>query len=285
MSDRTAQLTKAFNNHQHSGSDDYKTAGEFLTVNEKLRVLEERGQADLIEIFKDWKPRVSTRRRKGAPLDQRVSISVTSADRAIMDGEIKAIKASGESVSLGHLIRSRAMGNLDVQGWRQIASDALDELNGLLESKGELLKTKAAIEADLENYADDEEQVSIYERNLYDIETKLAKLNAKREKRNIRLQGRMTYNEAETVKWRAQRLCLSTTDYLRIMIFDLQPNSTADAHMTVDARRRFYVSILDVCDNGWGNPPGVYECSQCESYAEEISRLRARIKELENPDY
>lgn len=284
MTDRTAQLVEKFHNHQQD-SDEYKTAGEFLTVDEKLRVLEERGQADLIEIFKDWKPRVSTRRRKGAPLDQRLSITVTSADRAIMDGEIKAIKAAGESVSLGHLIRTRAMGNLDVHGWKDVASEALDELNQLIDGQGELKKRKKAIESDLENSEDDEEQVALYERQLYDIETKLAKLVGNREKRNIRLQGRMTFNEAETVKWRAQRLCISTTDYLRILIFNLQPNSTADAHLSADARRRFWISIIDVCENGWGNPPGVYQCSQCESYSEEITRLKSRIQQLENNGY
>lgn len=284
MSDRTAQLVEKFHNHQN-GDDQYKTSGEFLTVDEKLRVLEERGQSDLIEIFKDWKPKVSARRRKGAPLDQRVSITVTAADRAIMDGEIKTIKAAGESVSLGHLIRTRAMGNLDVHGWKDVASEALDELNALVNGQGDLKKRKKAIEADLENSEDDQEQVALYERQLYEIESNLAKLVGTREKRNIRLQGRMTYNEAETVKWRAQRLCISTTDYLRIMIFDLQPNSRADAHLSVDARRRFWISILDVSENGWGNPPGVYQCSQCESYSEEISRLRARVQQLENPDY
>jgi len=282
MADRYEELAKSFHAHQDGNdANGYKTAGEFLTVDEKLKVLEERGQADLIEIFKDWKPRTSTRRRKGAPLDQRVSITVTAADRAVMDGEVKTIKATGESVSLGNLIRSRAMGNLDVNGWRDTASAALDELNELVNSQSELKKRKKAIELDLENNVDDSEQIAIYERELYSIEGKLAKLIGSGEKRAIRLQGRMTFTEAETVKWRAQRLCLSTTDYLRIMIFGLEPNSSSDAHLSVDARRRFWISILDVADNGWGNPPGVNLCSQCESYADEISKLRERIRQLE----
>ncbi len=282
MSDRYESLAKSFHQHQdNSSGNGYKTAGEFLTVDEKLKVLEERGQADLIEIFKDWKPRVNSRRRKGAPLDQRVSITVTAADRAVMDGEVKAIKATGESVSLGNLIRSRAMGNLDVNGWRETASSALDELNDLVKNQSTIKKKKKAIELDLENSSDDPEQTAIYERELYSIETRLAKLIGSGEKRAIRLQGRMTFTEAETVKWRAQRLCLSTTDYLRIMIFGLEPNSSADAHLSVDARRRFWVSILDVADNGWGTPPGVNLCSQCESYSEEISNLREKIRQLE----
>lgn len=281
----TRKLEKKFEGHQHKAEEakgSYSTGADFMTVEEKLKILEERGQEDLIEIFKDWKPsKARVRKRKGAPLDQRVSITVTSADRAVMDGEVKAIKAAGESTSLGNLIRSRAMSNLDVQGWREIASDALDELNELVKTQKDLRAKKKAIIADMENEADDSEQTALYERHLYDIEQKLGKLVAQREKRTVRLQGRMTYTEAETVKWRAQRLCLSTTDYLRIMIFDLKPNSTADAHLSVDARRRFYVSVLDVADNGWGNPPGVYACSQCESYSEEITRLNERIRELE----
>lgn len=287
MSDRYEELAKSFRDHQdHSDGNAYKTVGEFLTVEEKLKVLEERGQGDLIEIFKDWRPRVSSRKRKGAPLDQRVSITVTPADRAIMDGEVRNIRSTGAPISLGNLIRSRAMGDLDMQGWKEKADEALKELTEIVNNQSALRKKLKAIELDLENSQEnseeDTEQIAIYDREVYAIEEKLKKLKGTGEKRSIRLQGRMTFNEAETVKWRAQRLCISTTDYLRIMIFNLTPNSSADSHLSVDARRRFWVSIIDVVENGWGNPPGVYQCSQCESYSEEISNLKKRIQELES---
>lgn len=279
------QLAQKFREHQHGNeSNAYRTAGEALSVNDKLKILEQRGQSDLIEIFKDWKPRSSTRRRKGAPLDQRVSIALAGAERAVLDGEIRAIKATGQSTTLGALIRSRAMGSPNMADWRETAWLALDELDTLSKSQADLKNRKKMIELALEDGDDheDEEQASLLERELVDISNKIGKLSSKTgDKRNVRLQGRMTYAESETVKFRAQRLCLSTTDYLRMLIFDLTPNSAADQHLNLDARRRFYVSIIDVADNGWGNPPGVFKCSQCESYAEEISRLQERIKQLE----
>lgn len=282
MSDRIEQLKESFHQHQNTtGSSEFKTAGEFLSVEEKLKILEDRGQGDLIEIFKDWKPRVSPRKRTGAPLDQRVSIAITPSDKAVMEGEVRSVKDTGSTTSLGNIIRSRAMGNLNVQDWVPVADEALKELNELVETQGDIRKRKKAIEADLEDSEDDSDQIAIYERNLYDIENKLAKLKAQPVKRNVRLQGRMTYQEAEMVKWRAYRLGLTTTDYLRIMVFDLKPNGSADAHLSVDARRRFWISILDVAANSWGNPPGVYQCSQCESYSEEITRLKEQIKQLE----
>jgi len=282
MNDRTAQLTESFQQHkEHAENTAFKTAGEYMSVEDKLKILEDRGQTDLIEIFKDWKPRTSARKRTGAPLDQRISITITPADKAIMEGEIRAVKATGSTTSLGNIIRSRAMGNLNVQDWVPIADEALRELDEIDSQQNELRKHRKAIEADLENSSDDNEQVALYERELYDIDQKLAKLKAKPEKRSVRLQGRITYQEAESIKWRAYRLGLSTTDYLRIMVFDLKPNGSADSHLSLDARRRFWISILDVAKNSWGNPPGVFQCSQCESYSEEITRLRERIRQLE----
>lgn len=282
---QTELLAQKFREHQHNGdSNAYSTAGEILSVNDKLKILEQRGQTDLIEIFKDWKPRASTRRRKGAPLDQRVSIALSAAERAMLDGEIRAIKDTGQSITLGGLIRSRAMGSPNMADWREIAWSALDELDEINGKQKDFKNRKKMIELALEDEeGEDEEQVLLYERELVDISTKLAKLSSKSgDKRNVRLQGRMTYSEAENVKFRAQRLCLSTTDYLRMLIFDLNPNSGADQHLNLDARRRFYISIVDVADHGWGNPPGVYQCSQCESYADEITKLQERIRQLEN---
>lgn len=285
MAHTTENLTRKFNDQRHDhASKSYNTAGEALSVDQKLKILERRGQTDLIEIFKDWKPRTAARRRKGAPLDQRVSIALSAGERAILDGEVRAIKATGQSTTLGALIRSRAMGTPNMADWREIAEKALDELDGLSKGQKDLKNRKKMIEVALEEGEDhdDAEQVAIMERELVDLMKKLDKLVSKTgDKRGVRLQGRMTYAEAEKVKFRAQRLCLSTTDYLRMLIFDQTPNSAADQHLNLDARRRFYVSIIDVADNNWGNPPGVFNCSQCESYADEISRLQEQVKQLQ----
>lgn len=279
---RSEKATKAFVKHQNNVShSDYKVAGKGMSVDEKLKILQERGQEELIEIFKDWQPRTSNRRKKGAPLDQRVSITVSASDRRALDNELNIIKNSGTKTTLGALIRSRAMSQLDLVGWSQIATEALDELDLITKNKNEynsrIKALKLAIEED-----DDTEQMALYNIELAEINSKLDKIVARGEKRSNRLQGRMSMPEAETVKWRAQRLCISTSDYLRIMIFGLEPNSIADAHMSLDSKRRFYISIIDVANNGWGTPPTIYECSQCETYMEEIHKLRDRVKQLES---
>lgn len=281
MTDRYAQLSEKFDQQQrHPDHERFKTAGEFMSVGDKLKILEERGRSDLIEIFKDWKPRVNPRKRTGAPLDQRVSLTITPTEKQLLENEVRAVKETGSSTSLGNIIRSRAMANLNVQDWVTIADESLTELNELVENQAEIRKRQKAIEADIENSQDDPEQLAIYDRELYEIQQKLGKLKARPAKRSVRLQGRVTYQEAEAIKWRAFRLGLATNDYLRIMVFGLEPNGSADSHLSVDARRRFWISILDVAKNSWGNPPGAFQCSQCESYAEEITQLQTRIKQL-----
>lgn len=282
------ELKSRFEDHQKHNekkASSYQTTAELLSVDEKLKILKARGQADLVEIFKDWKPRVASRRRKGAPLDQRVSIALSHAERAILDGEVRASKESGgASTTLGAIIRSRAMITPNMSEWRDIAWAALDELDEIQKSEKETNNRRKALELALEevDYDDDSEEAVALTRELADLHARMNKLKSTPvEKRGVRLQGRMTYAEAEAIKWRAQRLCLSTADFLRMLIFDLKPNTAADAHLGLDARRRFYVSIIDVADNDWGSPPGVYKCSQCESYADEIARLQEQVRQLE----
>lgn len=262
-----------------SRSRDYNTAAESLTVDEKLRILEEIGQPELIELFKGWKPRPSKKKR-GAPLDQRVAITVTAREKFSLDQELKSIKSSGETITASQFIRNRALGAVDIEGWRVIATKALKELEELADSQTDMRHRKRQL-ANLIEETEDPEDEGLYEKELSEINKKLEKLVAKNEKRTNRLSGRMSMAESETVKWRAQRLCLSSSDYLRMMIFGLEPNSPADAHMSLDARRRFYVSILDVAANSWGSPPTVFECSQCANYLDEIEKLRDRVRQLE----
>lgn len=259
---------------------EYNTVSESVTVSEKLQILEEIGKPELIALFKDWKPRPSKKKR-GAPLDQRVAITVTTNEKVFLDNELKSIKSSGEKITASQFIRNRALGSVDIERWREIATNALEELDEIDNSQMELRHRKRQL-ANLIEETDDPEDEGMYEKEISGINSKLAKLVARSEKRSNRLSGRMSMAEAETVKWRAQRLCVSSSDYLRMMIFTLEPNSTADAHMSIDSRRRFYVSILDVAQNGWGSPPTIFECSQCSNYLEEIEKLRDRVKQLES---
>lgn len=254
---------------------------ERITVDDKLKILDELGQPELIELFKEWAPRPS-RRKKSAPLDQRVSITVTNQEKINLSNELDSMQESdGEKVTPSQFIRNRALASVDINGWREIAVQSLKELEEIENAQGDLKNKKLQIAALMEETEEDEE-ISAYEREIAEINRKLNRLIASTEKRSTRLSGRMTLAEAETVKWRAQRLMISSSDYLRMVLFNLTPNSRGDSHMSLDAKRRFYVSIIDVADNGFGDVPNIYNCQNCGNYVEEIEKLRSHIKILED---
>lgn len=260
-------------------SDNYSVAAEGMSVEDKLKVLDEMGRPELIDLFKEWKPRVSKRKQRGAPLDQRVTVTVTDQERSSLDAELKQVTSSGSGMSVSQFIRNRALGSVDINGWRQIAEKALKEIEDTVAAQSELRKRKNALIAEIDE-EDDEAEAAYLSKQVDEITRRLNKIVAQNEKRKNRLTGRMSMPEAEQIKWRAQRLCISSSDYLRMMIFGLEPDSRGDAHMSLDAKRRFYISIIEVAENGWGNPPNIYNCSQCENYMEEIRRLRAENEQL-----
>lgn len=281
---RTRQIKAATAVKQHLAHDEekqnsYVVAAEGMSTEEKLSILEEKGRPELIDLFKDWKPRVSNRKKRGAPLDQRVSITITAQERLFLNKELESIKEVGEKITMAQFIRNRALGTVDINGWKDIAEKAFEELEETFEKQVEYRQEKNALLEQMEN-EEDEDLSAVYGMRMNELNTKLNKLVAQNEKRNNRLSGRMSMAEAETIKWRAQRLCISSSDYLRMMIFALEPDSTADSHMSLDAKRRFYISIVDVAKNGWGTPPEVYECSQCINYMEEIRRLREELEQI-----
>lgn len=282
ISIREKKATEAMRKQKNKNEDNnYKVASESLSVDEKLRILEDMGRKDLIDIFKGWSPRTSSKKKKSAPLDQRVSITVTTTERLSLDTELQIVKDTGGRITMSQFIRNRALGSVDINGWRDIAITAMKELEDVAKNQGSLRKQKNNLIKRLEA-TDDNEDAALIERDINKINISLSKIVAQNEKRNNRLSGRMSMTEAETIKWRAQRLCISSSDYLRMMIFGLEPDSSADSHMSLDAKRRFYVSIMDVADNGWGEPPTIYQCSQCENYMDTILQLREEVKQLRN---
>lgn len=263
-----------------SSSSEYAVGAESLSVEDKLKVLESMGRPDLIEVFKEWQPRQATSKRKAAPLDQRVSITITDEEKITLQMELDAVNKAGEKVTASQFIRNRAMASVDINDWRDIAEVALNEIIDTEDNKGELNKRKRQLQ-NLIEVDDDDEAVLMYEKELYSIEKKFKKIVGQNEKRKNRLSGRMSMAEAETVKWRAARLSISTSDYLRFLIFGLLPDSTGDGHMSAEAKKRFYVSILEVSLNGWGEPPTIAHCSQCTNYLEEIRKLRDHVEQLQ----
>lgn len=249
------------------------------SVSDKLSTLQELGREDLVDLFKEWSPRTSTR-VKTAPLDQRVTLMVTSDERRQIEDELTEIKKSGQKTSLSQLIRSRAILPVDAEAWRELAVSALDELDETEKDKTVLTKLRLE-KIELLDEATDPEDVYAFGRELEDLTRRLDRLKAKTMKRNVRLTGRTTLVEAETIRWRASRLCLSSSDYMRFALFGSPPNSDADAHLSLEGKRRFYVSIVDVADKGWGEPPNLAHCNQCSQYLEELRTARDRVKQLE----
>lgn len=275
---RKFNASQAFEKTREGRSGDPRNE---MTGDDKRAILKMLKQEDLIDIFKDFQ-RKSTRVKKGMPKDQRVSVTVTSRERVSLDMELGRIKSVGESMSMAQFIRNRALGSVDINGWREIAEKALVEIDDTLKNKKAIQSEILGLDELIEESP--EEEIGSYLKKRGELKHKLSRLTAGGEKREHRLSGRVTMPESETIKWRAERLCISSSDYLRIMIFGLVPDSGADQHMSLDAKRRFYVSIVDVAVNGWGSPPKIYECSQCAEYLDEIGRLRKEIEILKNFD-
>ena len=250
-------------------------------VKDKLKFLEEQGRQDLISLFADWKPRQARNRKKGVPLDQRVTIAVTNAERMNLDHEIKQIAKAGSKTTMSQFVRNRALGSVDINEWREIAEKSLKEIETTHKKEDDYKKRILELESFLEDDSIEYEEELEYENEISDLNMKLKNIVSQNQKRTHRLSGRMSMPESETIKWRAQRLCISSSDFFRMMIFNLPPDSTGDAHMSFDAKRRFYISIIDVATNGWGDPPAIYKCSQCENYMEEIRELKERTMQLE----
>lgn len=276
---RTSKTPVKFKNTETKGL----TGAEKMTVEEKLEFLKEIGREELIDVFKGYKPRQVRKRRSGAPLDQRVAISITESEKVLLDREIDTIKKSGEKMSISQFIRNRAVGTVDIQQWAQIVDPVLNEIDEVLKDEGSLRYRKRVIHKELDDLGyDDSEEAGMLELELTRINEKLNLVTAKTVKRKYKLTGRMSMVEAETVRWRAQKLYLSTSDYLRMLIFGLSPNTDADRHLSVEAKQRFYLSVLEVSKNGFGTSPAIYECSQCAHYQEENEKLKDRIKQLES---
>lgn len=277
---RKARKVSAMRSASKAIDNGYTVSAEALSLSDKLAIIEKMERPELIDLFKGWEGRKkSTAKKKTAPLDQRVTVTVTSLERISLDRELQRVRASGEKISMSQFIRNRALGSVDINGWRDLSAKALGELEDTLSNRKAMEKSRTALTA-LMDEEDDDDEVAELVKQIDAITESLNKTVAQDQKRQYRLSGRMSMHESEVIKWRAQRLCISASDYLRMMIFNLTPDSTADAHMSIDAKRRFYVSIIEVAANGWGEPPTIYNCAQCSNYVDEISRLKEENRQL-----
>ena len=258
-----------------------------LSIKEKEKILEEIHQKDLIDLFKKgFKPQYKRVESKKTILDQQISIAIDTDEKNMIALELNEIRKVANKTSLASFIRSRSLATFDIAEWYQQALEGLEELSSdswdpkfLQNERKKYIK----LLDDLEDSEDDnrDEDILYYKTQLDEIEQKINSLKKQNRKRGYRVSTRVTYEEANTIRWRAARLSITVPDYMRYVIFGYLPFTDADYNLSLEARKRFYVSIIDVYKNGWGEIPEVNECPNCARYKHEIEVLRDKVARYE----
>lgn len=258
-----------------------------LSIKEKEKILEEIHQKDLIDLFKKgFKPQYKRVERKKTILDQQISIAIDTDEKNMIALELNEIRKVANKTSLASFIRSRSLATFDIAEWYQQALEGLEELSSdswnpktLQNERKQYIK----LLDDLEDSEDDsrDEDMLFYKTRLDETEQKINSLKKQNRKRGYRVSTRVTYEKANTIRWRAARLSITVPDYMRYVIFGYLPFTDADYNLSLEARKRFYVSIIDVYKNGWGEIPEVNECPNCARYKHEIEVLRDKVARYE----
>lgn len=258
-----------------------------LSIKEKEKILEEIHQKDLIDLFKKgFKPQYKRVESKKTILDQQISIAIDTDEKNMIALELNEIRKVANKTSLASFIRSRSLAIFEIAEWYQQALEGLEELSSdswnpktLQNERKQYIK----LLDDLEDSEDDsrDEDMLFYKTRLDETEQKINSLKKQNRKRGYRVSTRVTYEEANTIRWRAARLSITVPDYMRYVIFGYLPFTDADYNLSLEARKRFYVSIIDVYKNGWGEIPEVNECPNCARYKHEIEVLRNKVARYE----
>ena len=258
-----------------------------LSIKEKEKILEEIHQKDLIDLFKKgFKPQYKRVESKKTILDQQISIAIDTDEKNMIALELNEIRKVANKTSLASFIRSRSLATFDIAEWYQQALEGLEELSSdswdpkfLQNERKKYIK----LLDDLEDSEDDnrDEDMLYYKTQLDETEQKINSLKKQNRKRGYRVSTRVTYEKANTIRWRAARLSITVPDYMRYVIFGYLPFTDADYNLSLEARKRFYVSIIDVYKNGWGEIPEVNECPNCARYKHEIDVLRDKVARYE----
>ena len=258
-----------------------------LSIKEKEKILEEIHQKDLIDLFKKgFKPQYKRVESKKTILDQQISIAIDTDEKNMIALELNEIRKVANKTSLASFIRSRSLATFDIAEWYQQVLEGLEELSSdswdpkfLQNERKKYIK----LLDDLEDSEDDnrDEDMLYYKTQLDETEQKINSLKKQNRKRGYRVSTRVTYEEANTIRWRAARLSITVPDYMRYVIFGYLPFTDADYNLSLEARKRFYVSIIDVYKNGWGEIPEVNECPNCARYKHEIEVLRDKVARYE----
>lgn len=258
-----------------------------LKLENKQSILAGLGQENLMKLFQN-QPKFKPIEPKKIALDQQIAITLSENEKQRLIQDRERIRELGKLPSISSYIRKKILLQLDIEQWREFAEQGLKNLDNSDSESKTLQKQKIRLINSIDQLDDiikddtNTEEINKLKRELEEIENRLMLLKStKQEKRIYRLSGNITFNEANFVRWRAARLSLSLADYIRFILFDYQP-TIDDNHMSVESRKRFYVSILEVAQNGWGNPPVVNECPNCARYLDDIKKLQEQIEYLKN---
>ena len=258
-----------------------------LKLENKQNILASLGQENLMKLFQN-QPKFKPIEPKKIALDQQIAITLSENEKQKLIQDRERIRELGKLPSISSYIRKKILLQLDIEQWRELAEQGLKNLDNSDTESKTLQKQKIRLINSIDQLDDivksdiDTEEIDRLKKELEEIENRLLLLKStKQEKRIYRLSGNITFNEANFVRWRAARLSLSLADYIRFILFDYQPTIN-DNHMSVESRKRFYVSILEVAQNGWGNPPVVNECPNCARYLDDIKKLQEQIEYLKN---
>lgn len=258
-----------------------------LKLENKQNILSSLGQENLMKLFQN-QPKFKPIEPKKIALDQQIAITLSENEKQRLIQDRERIRELGKLPSISSYIRKKILLQLDIEQWREFAEQGLKNLDNSDTESKTLQKQKIRLINSIDQLDDivksdiDTEEIDRLKKELEEIENRLMLLKStKQEKRIYRLSGNITFNEANFVRWRAARLSLSLADYIRFILFDYQP-TIDDNHMSVESRKRFYVSILEVAQNGWGNPPVVNECPNCARYLDDIKKLQEQIEYLKN---
>ena len=260
-----------------------KTDGA-LDLEAKRRLLKEINQDDLLDLFKkNYKSNYAPIKQKKAALDQSVAIAITTDEKQIITDEVLSIKKTGGRVTLSSVMRNHVLIDVDIIQWKTRAIAGLKELNGDNWNKKKITRERDKLQIQSERLElDDTESQKILNSKITECNKRLLQMDKPKIKRSFRLRGRVTFNEANTIRWRAARLSLTVADYMRFLLFGYAPFTEDDKTLSIEARKRFYISILDVAANGWGEPPEIESCPNCVRHLQEIKELKEKLHRLQS---
>lgn len=257
---------------------------EVLSLEAKKKILRDIHQDDLLELFKNgYAPQYrAPERAKSNSLDHQISITVSQKEKEFIQSELKKIKKAGPACSLSAYIRSKATSEIDLEAWYDNALKGLLEFAKPSWNPKNIIKERRKYIKMLDDVDSDDKEENYYiEKKIEELDERLGKTKKKTLDRKYRTGGRVTFDEANMIRWRAARLSLSVADYVRFLVFDYLPfTDSQDTHLSLSARKRFYIAIADVRKNGFGNPPQPKE-SDIQKLREENKILRVRLHRYE----